>query len=141
MTLLKGKIQQVIGVVVDVEFTEQLPEIYNALSIKSGDNDRVLTLEVAHHLTGRTVRAIALRTTDGTMRGQEVVDTGQPIADPTGNDTLGRMFNVTGEPIDGTENNFTERMPIHRPSPQFDEQNTQTENFETGIKVIDLIAP
>ena len=130
-----GTIQQVIGVVVDVEFADTLPALLNALTVKD------ITLEVASHLSATVVRAIALGSTDGLKRGEQVLDTGQPIAVPVGKATLGRMFNVVGQPIDGKKGQFTERSPIHRPAPAFVEQNTKVEVFETGIKVIDLIAP
>jgi F-type H+/Na+-transporting ATPase subunit beta len=136
----QGTIKQVIGVVVDVEFTTNIPAVLNALSVKQPNNKELL-LEVAHHLTKSSIRAIALGSTDGLKRGQSVQDTGQPIAVPVGEKTLGRMFDVTGKPIDGKPDSFTDRQPIHRAAPKFIEQNTKTEIFETGIKVIDLIAP
>lgn len=134
-----GTIQQVIGVVLDVEFPGDLPAIYNALTIDRGSE--TLTLEVAQHLSAHTVRAIALGATDGLKRGQVVVDTGAPIAVPVGNETLGRMFDVVGRPIDGKGGTFSKRNPIHRAAPAFIDQDTEVEVFETGIKVIDLIAP
>lgn len=135
-----GKITQIVGVVVDVEFsTGNLPAIYNALTI---DHDGVtLTLEVAQHLSESSIRAIALSSTDGLARGTEVIDTGAPISVPIGDDTLGRMFNVTGEPIDGKAGNFKDRAPIHRDPPPLVDQSGSVEILETGIKVIDLIAP
>ncbi len=135
-----GKITQIVGVVVDVEFsTGNLPTIYNALKI---DHDgTTLTLEVAQHLSESSVRAIALSSTDGLARGTAVVDTGAPISVPIGDDTLGRMFNVTGEPIDGKPDNFKDRSPIHRDPPPLVDQSGSVEILETGIKVIDLIAP
>lgn len=135
----KGTIQQIIGVVLDIEFTKNLPPLLNALTIERPDG--MLVLEVVQHVSRQTVRAISLGSTDGLVRGQEVVDTGQPISVPIGPDTLGRMLNVVGRPIDGQADNFTSRAPIHRSSPAFAEQNTAVEIFETGIKVIDLIAP
>ena len=135
-----GKITQIVGVVVDVEFsTDTLPAIYNALKVKSEDGE--LTLEVAQHLSESSVRAVALSSTDGLERGAEVVDTGAPISVPIGETTLGRMFNVTGEPIDGKGGNFTDRSPIHRAPPPLIDQSGTVEILETGIKVIDLIAP
>lgn len=134
-----GKIIQVVGVVVDVEFSGKLPAIYDALHIKRADS--TLTLEVAQHLDERSVRAIALTTTDGLKRGDKVVATGAPISVPVGNETQGRMFNVVGEAIDGKPQPKGERAPIHREPPTLAEQSNKTEILETGIKVIDLIAP
>lgn len=134
-----GKIQQIIGVVVDVEFEGELPAIYNALEIKTDSG--ILTLEVAQHLSQHSIRAIALGTTDGLTRGQAVHNTGAPISVPVGEKTLGRMFNVTGEPIDGKAGEFAQKNPIHRSAPTLKDQATKTEIFETGIKVIDLLAP
>lgn len=132
-----GKIVQIIGPVVDAEFTQgNIPDIYNALKV--GD----LTLEVQQHLGENVVRAVALGTTDGLKRGTEVKNTGGPINMPVGTETLGRIFNVTGEPIDGkgpVKNKKT--YPIHRPAPPLVDQETKPEILETGIKVIDLIAP
>lgn len=135
-----GKIIQVVGVVVDVEFTKgNLPAIYNALEVERAGK-RIL-LEVAQHLDESSVRAISLASTDGLKRGAEVKDTGAPISVPVGDATQGRMFNVIGEPIDGKDNKFTERAPIHRRPPSLEEQSGKVEILETGIKVIDLIAP
>ncbi|HKX72886.1 MAG TPA: F0F1 ATP synthase subunit beta [Candidatus Saccharimonadales bacterium] len=135
-----GAITQVVGVVVDVEFgKDQLPAINNALTVHI--KDRQLTLEVAQHLSETTVRAIALSGTDGLKRGEPVADTGAPISVPVGEQTLGRMFNVTGEPIDGGEAKFTTVSAIHRTPPPFTDQSGKTEILETGIKVIDLLAP
>jgi F-type H+/Na+-transporting ATPase subunit beta len=135
-----GKISQIIGPVVDVEFTENLPAIYNALEIKL-DKGR-LVVETAQHLGGNKVRAVAMGSTDGLRRGMEVGDTGAAIQVPVGKETLGRMFNLLGEPIDGMESAKTkEQWPIHREAPRFEEQSTKAEIFETGIKVIDLICP
>lgn len=132
---------QVIGPVVDVEFSDKLPEIYNALEIKL-ENDKKLILEAHQHLGGNKVRAVAMGSTDGLRRGMEVFDTGEAIQVPVGEKTLGRMFNLLGEAIDGKENIKTEKKyPIHRDAPKFDEQSTKAEIFETGIKVIDLICP
>jgi len=139
----EGKIQQIIGVVVDVEFSQKVPDIYNALSVKISENnvEREIILEVAHHLSAHTVRTVSLGSTDGLKRGDKVTDTGSPISVPVGKETLGRMFDVIGNPIDGKGGEFPVRSPIHRSAPHFDEQNTKIEIFETGIKVIDLIAP
>lgn len=134
-----GKIIQVVGVVVDVEFDGSLPAIYDALQI---DRDgTILTLEVAQHLSENSVRAIALTTTDGLRRGDEVKATGAPISVPVGDETQGRMFNVVGDPIDGKPALKGKRAPIHRNPPALSEQSNKTEILETGIKVIDLIAP
>ena len=135
-----GKIIQVVGVVVDVEFPkDNLPAIYNALEAEL--NGKKVLFEVAQHLDDSTVRAISLASTDGLKRGHEVRDQGAPISVPVGNATQGRMFNVIGEPIDGMEDKFTERAPIHRRPPALEEQSGKVEILETGIKVIDLIAP
>ncbi len=137
-----GSIVQITGVVVDIEFpAEQLPEIYNAVETTLPDGKR-LVLEVQQHLGNDRVRAVAMSTTDGLRRGQPVVDTGAAIAVPVGPGTLGRIFNVTGDPIDQQgEVQATEYRPIHRPAPTFEEQSTAVEILETGSKVIDLIAP
>lgn len=135
-----GKITQVVGVVVDVEFGEDnLPAIYNALEINV--DDKKIILEVAQHLSENSVRAISLGSTDGIERGAEVVDTGAPISVPIGKDTLGRMFSVTGQPIDGKKAVGGKKAPIHRTPPPLSEQSGETEILETGIKVIDLISP
>ena len=135
-----GKIIQIVGVVIDVEFAgTQLPEIYDALTI--ADGKRLVTLEVAQHLDEHTVRAISLQSTDGLKRGQEVVATGSPIQVPVGAETQGRMFNVVGEPIDGQPAPKGKKASIHREPPALSEQTNKTEILETGIKVIDLIAP
>lgn len=142
-----GTIQQIIGVVVDAEFPAVLPALHAALRARLPDGQvQEVVLEVAQHLSPTTVRAIALAATEGLRRGQEVVDTGQPIAVPVGKETLGRMFNVLGVPIDlpggqAAADDFKQRAPIHRLSPTFTDQNPTVELFETGIKVIDLIAP
>jgi F-type H+-transporting ATPase subunit beta len=136
----KGTISQVIGPVVDVKFTGKVPEIFNALEIAMEKSK--LTLEVQQQLPGNIVRAIAMSSTDGLKRGMEVVDTGALISVPVGKETLGRIFNVLGEAVDGQENPKTEKKyPIHRHSPKFTDQSTKTEILETGIKVIDLICP
>ena len=135
-----GTVAQIVGVVVDVEFDRgQLPAINDALKSQNGDN--LLTLEVAQHLSETTVRTIALSSTDGLRRGATVTATGAPISVPVGEQTLGRMFNVTGEPIDGKPSKFTTVSPIHRDAPPLTEQAGKTEILETGIKVIDLLAP
>ena len=137
-----GKIVQIIGAVVDVEFPEgELPEIYHALELKTDDGQR-LVLEVQQHLGNNWVRCIAMATTDGLRRGIEAVDTGAPIMVPVGKPALGRLLNVLGEPIDGKGELMSDKYyPIHRPSPSFEDQETSSHIFETGIKVIDLIAP
>lgn len=135
-----GKISQVVGVVVDVDFPAgQLPAIYNALTLRLGDKD--LVLEVAQHLSESSVRAVALASTDGLKRGTAVTDTGAAISVPVGKDTLGRMFNVIGKPIDGQKDDFKQYAPIHRLPPSLAEQAGSVEILETGIKVIDLICP
>src|SRR3989344_8011968 len=138
----KGTIAQISGPVVDVEFEEgKLPRIFEALTIERKAGLPV-TLEVAKHIGGSRVRAIALSSTDGLTRGMEVTATGGEISVPVGKETLGRMFNVLGAPIDNKkENNFPLTWPIHRKAPAFTERSTETEVFETGIKVIDLLAP
>ena len=139
-TTKTGKITQIVGVVIDVEFsTGHLPAIYNALKVSNGDQE--LTLEVAQHLSESSIRAISLGSTDGLARGAEVTDTGSAISVPIGESTLGRMFNVTGQPIDGLGGDFKERAPIHRAPPALIDQSGKVEMLETGIKVIDLIAP
>lgn len=136
----KGRISQVIGPVVDVEFTETLPEIRSALEVKNGE--QTLVLEVAQHIGSNQVRTIAMGATEGLKRQLEVVDTGGPITVSVGKATLGRMFNALGQPIDNQPNVVTEKKyPIHRPAPEFSKQSTKVEILETGIKVIDLIAP
>ena len=136
-----GKVTQVIGTVVDVEFPpEQMPAIYNALEAQL--NGERLVLEVEQHVGNNRVRCLALGTTDGLARGVEAVDTGQPISVPVGEPTLGRLFNSLGEPIDGLEAvESEESWPIHRAPPKFDEQATSVEVLETGVKVMDLITP
>jgi F-type H+-transporting ATPase subunit beta len=131
------------GAVVDVEFpSEHLPEIYHALEIERGDGQPSLVLEVQQHRSNDIVRAIAMDATDGLRRGEIVIDTGAPITVPVGPTTLGRMFNVLGRPIDGLGPAESETYyPIHRPAPEFKDQVTEAEIFETGVKVIDLIAP
>ena len=132
----QAKIIQIVGVVVDVEFAKgQLPAIYDALTVGE------VVLEVAQHLSETTVRAIALSSTDGLQRGAAVEATGAPISVPVGESTMGRMFNVIGQAIDGQpEPAKAPRMPIHRAAPELSDQSNKTEILETGIKVIDLIA-
>ena len=135
-----GRVTQVLGAVVDVQFDGDLPFIQNALHSKI--EDRTLVLEVAQQLGERTVRCIAMDSTDGMVRGQEVVDTGAPINVPVGPETLGRILNVIGEPIDEKGPvAYTKRYPIHRAAPSFDEQATSAEILVTGIKVVDLLCP
>lgn len=135
-----GKVSQVVGVVVDAEFSEgHLPAIYNALEVTIDGNKMIL--EVAQHLSESSVRAIALGSTDGLSRGAEIIDKGAPISVPVGEETLGRMFNVIGEPIDGKPRVTAKTAPIHREAPSLSEQSGGVEILETGIKVIDLIAP
>ncbi|MDO5293760.1 MAG: F0F1 ATP synthase subunit beta, partial [bacterium] len=136
-----GKITQVISAVLDIKFPAgNLPEIYEAINIQTKDND-TLVVEVAQHLGDDTVRCIAMGPTDGLKRGMEAVATGAPISVPVGEDTLGRMFNVLGNPIDNKEAPKVEHDPIHRKAPAFEEQATSTEMLETGIKVVDLLCP
>ena len=137
----KGKIIQIIGPVVDVEFSEEgkLPPIFNALKVKGPQGGVVL--EVVKHLDPTRVKTISLQSTDGLKRGLEVEDTGKMIEVPVGPDVLGNLFNVLGQVLNKTDKKFTKHLPIHRPSPSFIEQSTKTEVFETGIKVVDLIAP
>ncbi|MGV3617658.1 MAG: F0F1 ATP synthase subunit beta [Fimbriimonas sp.] len=138
-----GKIISVVGPVIDVRFsTDSLPEIYNALEIKDPSRNVDLVCEVAQHLGDDVVRAVALSTTDGLVRGMDAVDTGSPITVPVGNATLGRIFNVTGRAIDGGEEvTGGTRLPIHRQPPSFEEQSTKVELLQTGLKVIDLMIP
>ncbi len=136
-----GKISQIIGPVVDCRFEKELPAIFNALHVAREDGS-TLVLEVQQHMGNQVVRAVAMSTTDGLVRGAEVTDTGAAISVPVGDVTLGRMFDVAGNPIDGKgEVKAKEYYPIHRPAPTFADQSSKTEIFETGIKVIDLIAP
>ncbi len=136
----KGKITQIIGAVVDVKFDGELPEILSALECKNGDNR--LVLEVAQHLGESSVRTIAMDATEGLKRGDVVTATGSPIMVPVGPETLGRIINVIGEPIDEKgEVKTKEKWPIHRAAPEFSDQSTETEILVTGIKVVDLLAP
>jgi F-type H+-transporting ATPase subunit beta len=135
-----GRVTQVLGAVVDVQFEGELPFIYNALTTKIGD--RTLVLEVSQELGERTIRAIAMDTTDGLVRGQEVTDTGAAISMPVGPATLGRIMNVIGDPIDDRGPvEGVKRMPIHREAPSFEDQAASAEILVTGIKVVDLLAP
>ncbi|MEK7081833.1 MAG: F0F1 ATP synthase subunit beta [Patescibacteria group bacterium] len=140
---MNGKIIQIIGPVVDVEFGNTPPAIYTALTIKSPDKERSdLVLEVASHLGNNRVRTVAMGPTEGLQRGADVTNTGSPITVPVGKESLGRMFNLLGEPIDNLGDCQTkERWPIHRSAPKFTDQSTAIKIFETGIKVIDLFAP
>ncbi|MGR3713288.1 MAG: F0F1 ATP synthase subunit beta [Shimia sp.] len=140
MANAKGKVTQIIGAVVDVQFDDALPEILNALNTEN--NGKKLVLEVAQHLGENTVRTIAMDATEGLVRGQAVEDTGAPIAVPVGTGTLGRILNVTGDPVDEKGPvKATETRPIHGDAPSFEEQSTAMEILTTGIKVIDLLAP
>jgi len=138
-----GKIISVVGPVVDIRFPSgQLPEIYNALLVVNAEKKVNLTCEVAQHLGDDVIRAIALSSTDGLVRGMEVENTGAPISVPVGNETLGRIFNVTGQVIDsGPDPVNAPRLPIHRQPPGFDEQSTKVELLQTGLKVVDLMIP
>jgi F-type H+-transporting ATPase subunit beta len=136
----KGQVRQVMGAVVDVQFENHLPEILNALETDNHDNR--LVLEVAQHLGENTVRTVAMDLTEGLVRGQEVVDTGEPIAVPVGDETLGRIMNVVGEAVDEAGPIKTaEKRPIHQPAPSYVDQSTEAEILATGIKVVDLLAP
>ncbi len=140
----KGHITQVTGPVIDVKFESgKLPRLYNALTVKNAATGETLTLEVALHLGDDTVRTVAMSSTDGVTRGAEAIDTGAPISVPVGDVTLGRVFNVLGENIDLFDPipANAQRNPIHREAPKFDQLSTQVEILETGIKVVDLLAP
>ncbi len=139
----EGKIVQIIGPTLDVEFDEDhLPEIYNAIEVPYEAEKTVITVEVASHLGNNQVRCISMQSTDGLQRGMKAIDTGRPIAVPVGEETLGRVFNLLGKPIDeGAPIKTTEKMPIHRSAPTLKEQGSSIEIFETGLKVIDLLAP
>ncbi|MEC8768983.1 MAG: F0F1 ATP synthase subunit beta, partial [Pseudomonadota bacterium] len=135
-----GKVTQVIGAVVDVRFDSALPEILNSLETKIGDTR--LVLEVAQHLGERTVRTIAMDSTEGLVRGQDVLDTGSPIKVPVGENTLGRIMNVIGETVDEAGDISSDQTrAIHQEAPEFIEQSTEAEMLVTGIKVVDLLAP
>src|SRR5437762_12385905 len=147
-----GRIEEIQGVVIEAVFPDELPEIYSALVIEREDNPEeaegisagtgtVLVCEVQQHLGDDRVRAVAMDTTDGLARGTEVIDTGGPITVPVGDVTLGRIFNLLGETIDeGEPIEVTERWPIHRPAPEVTDLTPTTEMFETGIKVVHLLA-
>ncbi|MBV9234250.1 MAG: F0F1 ATP synthase subunit beta, partial [Xanthobacteraceae bacterium] len=136
----KGRITQVIGAVVDVQFEEHLPAILSAL--ETDNQGHRLVLEVAQHLGESTVRTVAMDTTEGLVRGQDVTDTGQPITVPVGDGTLGRIINVIGEPVDEAGPvQATERRAIHQPTPSYTDQSTEAQVLVTGIKVVDLLAP
>jgi F-type H+-transporting ATPase subunit beta len=142
-----GSVEQVLGVVVDVVFPdEDLPEIYHALKIEVPEGDgrdaMDLVLEVQQHLGDDRIKAVAMDATDGLRRGDKVVDTGGPITVPVGDETLGRLFNLLGDPIDGGEPvKGDTRWPIHRPAPDVEDLTPTQEMLETGIKVVDLLAP
>ena len=141
-----GRVSRVIGPVVDVEFpADQMPDIYNALTVETtvGDETRSMTMEVELHIGDNLVRAIALKPTDGMQRGTEVRDTGAPISVPVGDVTKGHVWNVTGDvlDVDPSSVDVTERWPIHRSAPKFDQLESKTEMLETGIKVLDLLTP
>ncbi|HSF44065.1 MAG TPA: F0F1 ATP synthase subunit beta, partial [Thermoanaerobaculia bacterium] len=144
-----GKVTQVIGSTLDAQFPEErLPAIYNALRVEvprivlGQASTETLWCEVAQHLGGGRVRAVSLGSTDGLQRGADILDTGAPVTVPVGTETLGRVFNMVGEPIDDRGPVVTrERRPIHHEPPELDELSSKTELFETGIKVIDLLCP
>jgi F-type H+-transporting ATPase subunit beta len=143
---LYGKVVQIIGPVLDVEFENQaaLPEIYTALTIEEGEGDNKVSLvaEVAQEIGRNQVRAVAMSSTDGVVRGMKVVNTGGPITVPVGEECLGRVFNLFGDPVDNLGPVAAkQRRPIHASAPKFQTLTTRTELFETGIKVIDLLAP
>ena len=134
-----GKVVQVIGPVIDIEFTEGLPEIYNAVRIVSDGAQKIdVVAEVEQHLGENRVRAVAMKPTDGMTRGMEAIDTGAPISVPVGPETLGRVLNVLGEPVDFPDRPVPskERWPIHRHAPTLEEQSTELKMFETGIKAV-----
>ena len=137
-----GKITQIIGAVLDIKFSQgKLPEINEAIQVPLADGGK-LTVEVSQHLGDDTVRCIAMGTTDGLVRGMDAVATGAPISVPVGENTLGRIFNVLGDAIDNKpQPEVDEYLPIHRKAPTFEEQSTETEILETGIKVVDLLCP
>jgi F-type H+-transporting ATPase subunit beta len=138
----KGKLVQVIGTVVDVEFpADELPSVYSAVEVDAGDGKKLI-VEVQQHLGNNWMRCLAMDTTDGLRRGAECVDTGEPITVPVGHACLGRLFNVLGEPLDGLGDvKADEHWPIHRPAPAMEERETAPQVFETGIKVFDLVSP
>ena len=138
----KGEVVQVIGAVIDVRFPDEVPAIYNALKVRIGEDGNEVVCEVQQHLGDDKVRAVAMDATDGLGRGTEVIDTGAPMMVPVGEATLGRLIDVNGNTIDkGEALTDVERWPIHRPAPSFDELDPTDELFETGIKVVDLLAP
>src|SRR5437870_11656719 len=141
-----GKITQVLGAVIDVEFSDgSLPPICNALKVSNpaiSDQEGNLVIEVAQHLGENTVRCVAMDTTEGLVRGMNAMDTGAGITVPVGEETLGRVLNVIGQPVDeGPPIKAKKYYPIHRPTPEFVDQETKVQAFETGIKVVDLLAP
>ncbi len=141
-----GTVEEVRGVVLDIAFPDHVPEIFHALRIdiqpEGGRTEGRLILEVQQHLGDDRVRAIAMDATDGVKRGDKVIDTGAPITVPVGKETLGRIFNLLGEPIDeGAEVEGDDRWPIHRPAPEVEDLTPSQEILETGIKVVDLLAP
>src|SRR5713101_4548757 len=144
MNLNKGKILKVVGPVVDVEFSDTIPAIYNALTVEctvQGQPTK-LTLEVQQHLGDKSVRTISMSGTEGLKRGFEVIDSGGPISMPVGEGVMGRIFNVTGDPVDERGPVKAEKYyPIHRPAPSLEDQSTSPQLLATGIKVIDLICP
>ncbi|MDP6518768.1 MAG: F0F1 ATP synthase subunit beta [Planctomycetota bacterium] len=144
-TLNEGTVSQILGPVVDVRFEPgQLPAILNALTVTDTEKDISLVLEVAQHLGNDVARCVAMSSTDGCRRGMVTIDTGAPISVPVGENTKGRIFNLLGTPLDTVAKGAmaeTERWPIHRPAPRFDEQEAVSEVFETGIKVVDLLCP
>ena len=137
-----GKVVRVIGPVVDIEFdAQELPKILNAIHIPNVQG-KTLTAEVSQRVGNNVVRCVSMQSTDGIVRGMDAIDTGQPITVPVGEETLGRVFNLLGETIDGRgEVKTKKRLPIHRAAPSFEEQTPATEIFETGLKVVDLICP
>src|SRR3954469_10931196 len=146
MNINTGRVTQVLGAVVDVEFPDgALPPIFNALKVSNAaisDQPWNLVLEVAQHLGENTVRCVAMDTTEGLVRGIDAMDTGAGITVPVGEETLGRVLNVIGEPVDeGPPLNAKKSYPIHRPTPLFVDQETKVQALETGIKVVDLLAP
>src|SRR3712207_6138040 len=137
-----GRIEEITGVVIEAVFPDELPEINNALTVEREGDEPTLVCEVQQHLGDERVRAVAMDSTDGLARGTEVVDTGAPISVPVGKATLGRIFNLLGEPIDlGDPVEAEERWEIHRDAPNVENLTPTTEMFETGIKVVDLLAP
>ncbi|MEE0033703.1 MAG: F0F1 ATP synthase subunit beta, partial [Agathobaculum butyriciproducens] len=136
-----GTVVQITGPVLDIKFAaDALPKLLNAITIDN--HGQIITVEVAQHIGQDTVRCIAMESTDGLVRGMKAVDTGSPITVPVGDKNLGRIFNLLGQPVDNKPAvEGEERWPIHRPAPSYEEQQSTTEILETGIKVVDLIAP